>query len=127
MTNLCLYPPRQLGFAFHFAIVFKIIIASQVCDDVTNDNSNQPFVIVVTNNNSNTSFALDDNSNQFFALGETMCHHNANWATIFLATLWVLLHVMMLLSTVCPSFVTNYVRLAAPARWVRCPFLLSSL
>ena len=82
---------RQFGCIFHFAIVIKVIIASQVCDDVTNDNSNQSFV-----------------------LGDTLCESNDRGLTIFLAFFWVLSHVMLLLNNKFSRIMTKRVRLAAP-------------
>ena len=89
MTNLC-YPPRQLGFAFHFIIVFKVIVASQVCLDTS------------------------DNSNRTFVLGDTVCQERKHWSTVVLAIMWVLFHVILFLDTKFPCIYTNRVRLAAP-------------
>ena len=82
---------RQFGFIFHFIIVIKVIIASQVCDEVTNGNLNQTFV-----------------------LGDTLCENNDRLATIILSVTWVLLHVILFLDTKFPCIYTNRVRLAAP-------------
>ena len=82
---------RQFGFIFHFVIVIKVIIASQVCDEVTEGNSNQTFV-----------------------LGDTLCENNDRGATILLAILWVLSHVMLFLSTMLPLLVNKHLRLVAP-------------
>ena len=84
---------RQFGCIFHFIIVIKVIIASQVCDDITDNNSNQSFV-----------------------LGETRCENNDRGATILLAIIWVLLHAILLLDTKFPCIMTNHVRLAAPRK-----------
>ena len=81
---------RQFGFIFHFVIVIKVIIASQVCDEVTEGNSNQTFV-----------------------LGDTLCENNDRLLTIFLAIIWVLLHAILLLDIKFPSIMTNRVRFAA--------------
>ena len=82
---------RQFGFIFHFVIVIKVIIASQVCDEVTNGNLNQTFV-----------------------LGDTLCESNDRLATIILAIIWVLFHAIMLLDIKFPSIMTYHVRFAAP-------------
>ena len=82
---------RQFGFIFHFIIIIKVIIASQVCDEVTNGNLNQTFV-----------------------LGDTLCENNDRGATILLAILWVLSHVMLLLNNKFSRIMTKRVRLAAP-------------
>ena len=81
---------RQFGFIFHFVMVIKVIIASQVCDEVTS------------------------NLNQSFVLGDTLCENNDRLATIILSTSWVLLHVILFLDTKFPCIYTNHVRLAAP-------------
>ena len=81
---------RQFGFIFHFIIVIKIIIASQVCDEVTG------------------------NLNQTFVLGDTLCESNGRLATIILAIIWVLFHAIMLLDIKFPSIMTYHVRFAAP-------------
>ena len=91
MTNLC-YPPRQLGFAFHFIIVFKVIVASQVCLDTS------------------------DNSNRTFVLGDTVCQERKHWSTVVLAIMWVLFHVILFLDTKFPCIMTNRVRLVAPRK-----------
>ena len=81
----------QLSFVFHLLIVIKIIIASHTCDDITNDNPNQSFV-----------------------LGDTACENNDRLATIVLATLWALLHVILFLDAILfQCIMTNHVRLAA--------------
>ena len=82
---------RQFGFIFHFVIVIKVVIASQVCDEVTIGSSNQTFV-----------------------LGDTLCENNDRGATILLAILWVLLHVMLLLNNKFSRIMAKRVRLAAP-------------
>ena len=78
---------RQFGFIFHFIIVIKVIIASQVCDEVTDGNLNQTFV-----------------------LGDTLCENNDRGATILLAIVWVLSHVILFLDTKIPCIYTNRVR-----------------
>ena len=55
-----------------------------------------------------------DNSNQSFVLGDTVCQERNHWSTIVLAILWVLLHVMLFLSTMLPLFVNKNVRLVTP-------------
>ena len=82
---------RQFGFIFHFIIVVKVIIASQVCDEVTNSNLNQTFV-----------------------LGDTRCENNDRLATIILSVSWVLLHVVLFLDSKFPCIMTKRVRLTAP-------------
>ena len=82
---------RQFGCIFEIAIVTKVIIASQVCDDVTDNNSNQSFV-----------------------LGYTSCELNDHASTIILAIIWVLSHAILLLNMKFPIIMTNHVRLAAP-------------
>ena len=77
---------RQFGFIFHFIIVIKIIIASQVCDEVTG------------------------NLNQTFVLGDTLCESNDRGATIVLAIVWVLFHVILFLDAKIPRIYTNRVR-----------------
>ena len=85
---------RQFGFIFHFIIIMKVIIASQVCDEVTNP---------------------EGNLNQTFVLGDTLCESNDRLATIILSVSWVLLHVILFLGTIWfPRIMTNRVRLAAP-------------
>ena len=83
----------QLSFVFHLLIVIKIIIASHTCDDITNDNPNQSFV-----------------------LGDTACENNDRLATIVLAILWLLLHGILFLDIPFPSIVTKNVCLAAPRK-----------
>ena len=83
-------PTRQLGFVFHFIIVFKVVIASQVCLDSI------------------------DNSNRSFVLGDTVCQERSHWSAIVLAIIWVLLHVILFLDTAFPIIMTKRVRLAAP-------------
>ena len=85
-------PTRQLGFVFHFIIVFKVVIASQVCLDSI------------------------DNSNRSFVLGDTVCQERNHWSTIVLAIFWFLLHVMLFLSTMLPFFVNKHVRFVAPRK-----------
>ena len=81
----------QFGFIFHFLIVLKIIIASHTCDDITNDNPNQSFV-----------------------LGDTACENNDRLATICLGICWLLLHVILFLDVISfQCIMTNHVRLAA--------------
>ena len=84
---------RQLGFVFHFIIVFKVIIASQQCLDTS------------------------DNSNKTYVLGDTVCQERNHWLTVVLATIWLLLHVILFLDAIWfPSIMTNRVRLAAPRK-----------
>ena len=83
---------RQLGFVFHFIIVFKVIIASQQCLDTS------------------------DNSNKTYVLGDTVCQERNHWLTVVLATIWLLLHVILFLDTKFPSIITKHVRLAAPRK-----------
>ena len=78
---------RQFGFIFHFIIVIKVIIASQVCDEVNDGNLNQTFV-----------------------LGDTLCENNDRGATILLAIVWVLSHVILFLDTWFPCIYTTRVR-----------------
>ena len=87
-----LYPPRQLGFTFHFIIVFKVIIASQVCLDTS------------------------DNWNRTFVLGDTVCQERKHWSTIVLAIIWVLFHMILFLDTKFPCIVTNHVKSQLPAK-----------
>ena len=82
----------QLGFFIHLIIVLKILMASRFCLDTS------------------------DNSNQSFVLGDTMCQERNHWSTIVLAILWVLLHVMLFLSTMLPFFVNKHVRFVAPRK-----------
>ena len=82
---------RQFGFIFRFIIVIKVIIASQVCDEVTNSSLNQTFV-----------------------LGDTLCESNDRLATIILAIIWVLFHASVLLDIKFPFIMTYHVRFAAP-------------
>ena len=83
---------RQLGFVFHFIIVFKVIIASQQCLDTS------------------------DNSNKTYVLGDTVCQERNHWLTVMLAIIWFLLHVLLFLDIKFPSIMTNRVRLAAPRK-----------
>ena len=85
--------PRQFGFIFHFIIIMKVIIASQVCDEVTNP---------------------EGNLNQTFVLGDTLCESNDRLATIILAIIWVLFHASVLLDIKFPFIMTYHVRFAAP-------------
>ena len=55
---------RQLGFFFYLIIVFKVIIASQLCLDTS------------------------DNSNQSYVLGDTVCQERNHSVTIFLGIFW---------------------------------------
>ena len=56
----------------------------------------------------------DDNSNQSFVLGDTLCENNEHGMTIILAIIWVLFHAIVLLDIKFPSIMTNRVRFAAP-------------
>ena len=85
-------PTRQLGFAFHFVIVLKVIIASRMCLDTT------------------------DNSNRSFVLGDTMCQERNHGLTIFLGICWFLLNGILFADIKFPSIFTNRVRLAAPRK-----------
>ena len=90
-TSLCVFD-RQFGFFIHLIIVLKILMASRFCLDTS------------------------DNSNQSFVLGETICQERNHWSTIVLAIVWVLLHVMLFLSTMLPFFVNKHVRFVAPRK-----------
>ena len=91
-----LYQTRQFSAIFHFIITIKITIASQFCDDVANDHSDQSFV-----------------------LGDTVCEQNNRLSTIVLAIIWVLLHAILWKF---PNIITNRVRLTALHK--RCHFPL---
>ena len=56
----------------------------------------------------------DDNSNQSFVLGDTLCENNEHGMTIILAIIWVFFHAIVLLDIKFPSIMTNRVRFAAP-------------
>ena len=45
-----------------------------------------------------------------------MCQDNNHWSSIVLAIIWVISHLMLFISTMCPRFVAKYVR-AAPLFW----------
>ena len=83
---------RQVCLGLHLVIIFKVIVASQMCLDTS------------------------DNSNRSFVLGDTACQERNHALTIFLAILWLLLHVILFLDTKFPSIVTKHVRLAAPRK-----------
>ena len=80
-------PREQFGFFIHFIIVFKITVASQACLDT-------------------------EDKNRSFTLGDTACQERNHWSTIVIAIVWVTFHVVMLISTKLPKFITVHVRLA---------------
>ena len=71
---------------------FKILMASQICLDTS------------------------DNSNRSFVLGDTVCQDRNHWLTTVLAIMWALLHGMLFLSTMLPLRVNKYVRRVAPRK-----------
>ena len=57
-------------------------------------------------------FCLDTSDDSNAVLGDTVCQERNHVSTIVLAILWVLLHVMLFLSTIESMLVNKHVRLA---------------